>query len=395
MSDMQKVLIVDDEARNQRIISETLEGVVDFQVASDGEQALALVQSYQPDLILLDIMMPGIDGYEVCKRLRLDPKQAFTKVILVSGKAMIDERLKGYAVGADDYMTKPFASEELLAKAKVFLRLIRIEKELSELNHSLDEKVQERTKSLLEAEAKLINATKMSALGEMAGGIAHEINTPLGTIGMIAEQVQELINEETVDRKTVLEMIVIVSETVRRISAIINGLRTFSRDGSQDCLDTASLRQIVDNTLILCKEKLNHASVQIKVIPIPGEMMIHCRAVQISQVLLNLINNACDAILPLQEKWIQIAAEQKGNDVEIFITDSGPGIPEKVRAKLFQPFFTTKEIGKGTGLGLSISKGIIDAHHGTLSVDPACKNTRFVLVLPSGKSLQNLINKVR
>lgn len=193
MSTKQKVLIVDDEPRNQRIIAETLDELVECRNASSGEEALEALGAFTPDLVLLDIMMPGIDGYEVCRKIRADSKYALIKIILVSGKAMIEERLKGYEVGADDYMTKPFEPEELLAKAKVFLRLIQAERALSELNRSLEEKVQERTRQLLDAEAKLINAAKMSALGEMAGGIAHEINTPLGTIGMIVDQVRELV----------------------------------------------------------------------------------------------------------------------------------------------------------------------------------------------------------
>jgi C4-dicarboxylate-specific signal transduction histidine kinase len=380
----QKVLIVDDEPRNQRIIVEVLEEVVDLQVASSGEEALTILDSYQPDLVLLDIMMPGIDGYEVCKRIRANSKLVFTKVILVSGRAMIEERLQGYEVGADDYMTKPFASEELLAKAKVFLRLTRVEQELGILNRDLDEKVKERTQQLIDAEAKLVTTAKMSALGEMAGGIAHEINTPLGTIGMIAEQLQELVNEETIDRKMVSEMTVIVGQTVQRISTIIQGLRTFSRDGSKDSFSSIPLKQVLESTLILCRERIKHSDVKITLEEIGNDVRIQCRPVQISQIILNLVSNACDAISPLKEKWIKISAACEGELVQISVTDSGSGISEKIRDKVFQPFFTTKEIGKGTGLGLSISKGITDAHHGELTLDTKCQNTRFVLSLPKG-----------
>src|SRR6185312_15086367 len=111
------------EPRNQRIVAESLDGEVAFKTVSNGEEALAALEAAAMDLVLLDIMMPGIDGYEVCRRIRANPALALTKVILVSGKAMIEERLKGYDVGADDYMTKPFVPEELLAKTRVFLKL--------------------------------------------------------------------------------------------------------------------------------------------------------------------------------------------------------------------------------------------------------------------------------
>ena len=388
MSREQKVLIVDDEARNQRIIVEILADTVEHRSASSGEEALKMIESFSPDLVLLDIMMPGIDGYEVCKRMRNNPKLALTKIILVSGKAMVEERLKGYEAGADDYLTKPFVPEELLAKAKVFLRLTSVEKQLSDLNQFLEDKVQERTRQLLDAEALLVNTAKMTALGEMAGGIAHEINTPLGTIRMIGDQIQELVAEENIDQKSITEMTQLIGETVNRISSIITGLKTFSRDGSQDRLDAAPLKQLVETTLNLCRDKLKHASVRVEVERITDDLEIQCRPVQICQVLLNLINNACDAIFPLSEKWIKISAEAQTDGVQISITDSGNGIPEKVRTKLFQPFFTTKDIGKGTGLGLSISKGIIDAHHGKLTFDSTCRNTRFLLTLPASQSAQ-------
>lgn len=240
-----------------------------------------------------------------------------------------------------------------------------------------------------EAEAKLTNTAKMSALGEMAGGIAHEINTPLGTIGMIAEQIQELVSDEAIDRKTVTEMTEIVATTVKRIGTIIQGLKTFSRDGSRDPFASAPLQQILDDTLALCSEKLKQASVKIQVDPIPEGLNVRCRSVQIAQVLLNLIGNSCDATVPLQVRWIRITIEKQNKHVHISVTDSGSGVPESIRSKIFQPFFTTKEIGKGTGLGLSISKGIMVDHGGKLELDAKYENTRFVLTLPEGEVLSH------
>ncbi|MES2768754.1 MAG: response regulator [Bdellovibrionota bacterium] len=378
----QKVLIVDDEARNQRIISEVLEGLVDFKVASSGEEALKICEEYVPDLVLLDIMMPGINGYEVCKLIKANPKTKLTKVILVSGKAMIEERIKGYDEGADDYMTKPFIPEELLAKSKVFLRLTAIEKELVEFNASLDEKVKQKTQQLLETEGKLITSAKMSALGEMAGGIAHEINTPLGTIGLLAGQVDGLVLEDPIDVVSISNMLNIIKETVTRIGLIIHSLRTFSRDGSVDDFDSVPVKKIIDSTLMLCNEKLKQNGIEFQMEEIPQDLKIECQQVPISQVLINLINNACDAIELQKEKWIRLSIEDKGDTIALSITDSGNGISKEIAEKIFQPFFTTKEIGKGTGLGLSISKGIINSHKGNLAIDPDCKNTRFILQLP-------------
>ncbi len=382
MSTKQRVLIVDDEPRNQRIVTEILEDLVDLNTASNGEEALNIADTFLPDLVLLDIMMPGIDGYKVCKELCTNPKLTTTKVILVSGKAMIEERLMGYEVGADDYMTKPFVPEELLAKVKVFLRLNEVEKQLNETNLNLESMVNERTRQLLDAESKLISSAKMSALGEMAGGIAHEINTPLGTLSLITEQMNQMLKDNELNKQTLIDLIKIVQDTVKRIHSIVIGLRTFSRDGSNDRFQIASVKSIIDSTLVLCQEKIENSGIHIQVSPIPDTLHIQCREVQISQVLMNLIGNACDAIASLPERWIKISAQTVGNELQISVTDSGPGIPENVYQKLFQPFFTTKEIGKGTGLGLSISKGILDAHRGSLIVDRGCKNTKFVVRIP-------------
>lgn len=386
MAELQKVLIVDDEPRNQRILAEILEGVADFRLAANGEEALALVATYRPDLVLLDIMMPGIDGYQVCTKIKGDPEDGLIKVILVSGKAMIEERLKGYEVQADDYITKPFVPEELLAKVKVFLRLAQVELDLGAFNRTLEAKVDERTAMLLATEAKLLTTAKMSALGEMAGGIAHEINTPLGTISLVAEQLQDLLEEEPIDRKNVSRMLDVIGKTVRRISGIIKGLRTFSRDGSLDPFEAVSVSRIVQDTLALCHERLKNSGVQVRIGPISDDRTVQCRFVQISQVLLNLVSNACDAIAPLPEKWIEITAVSENGRVLISVMDSGSGIPKEVHAKLFQPFFTTKAIGKGTGLGLSISKGIMNAHQGDLRIDENCVNTRFLIELAEGET---------
>jgi C4-dicarboxylate-specific signal transduction histidine kinase len=393
MKNKQKVLIVDDEPRNQRIMTEILEDIVDFQVASSGEEALKALASYSPDVVMLDIMMPGIDGYEVCRQIRANPHLAFTKIILVSGKAMTEERLKGYEVGADEYMTKPFVPEELLAKARVFLRLTATERELAEINRSLDERVQEQTQQLLQAEASLIQSAKMTALGEMAGGIAHEINTPLGVISLASDQLNELINEEKPNLIAVKEMTKAIDDTVQRISKIIQGLRNFSRDGSQDLLVPIPLKEIIADTLGLCSEKIKNAQIQIDVGDIADELLISCQPSQLAQVFLNLINNACDAVRPLKDRWLKISFTAKQDRVQISLIDSGPGIPLAIREKLFQPFFTTKGIGSGTGLGLSISKGIIKSHNGTLKLNSESPNTRFDIELPIARSLDTQVSK--
>jgi len=391
MNRKQTILAVDDEPRNLKILRLSLKDEWGLKTAASGEEALEILKTDAPDVILLDIMMPGLDGYEICRRIRQTPKLEFTKVILVSGKALLEERLKGYEVGADDYMTKPFIPDELLAKVKVFMRLNLVEQQLKDLTLSLDEKVRVRTQQLADAEAKLVNSAKMSVLGEMAGGIAHEINTPLGVIMLVIGQVQDLLLEQPINVDVLLKLTARIEKTTRKIGEIVQGLRTFSRDSGRDNFETKSLKEIIDSTLNLCAEKFKYSDVALTIESIPENLMIECRASQLSQVFLNLLNNACDAVEKRNEKWIKVSVQQNEKFVKIRVMDSGPGIPIEVRDKLFQPFFTTKDIGKGTGLGLSISKGLIEAHHGSLLIDSNSVNTCFEIEVPKKQFIDGAV----
>jgi phosphoglycerate-specific signal transduction histidine kinase len=256
---------------------------------------------------------------------------------------------------------------------------------LKKINQSLELEIQERikTEKLLETQqAKILHTSKMVALGEMAGGVAHEINNPLATIQLSAEQLQELVDEGVFDPKNISKLTAQISATVFRIAKIVSGLRLFSRDVSRDLLESFSLRKIIENVFFLCTEKLKNSGAKIE-IQLPDEsLLIYCRPVQIEQVLLNLINNSIDAITHLPEKWIKLSVRSSAIGVEIFMMDSGPRISSQVREKLFQPFFTTKEVGKGTGLGLSVSRGLIEQVGGTLSLDESYSNTCFKIFLP-------------
>lgn len=173
-----------------------------------------------------------------------------------------------------------------------------------------------------------------------------------------------------------------LEEVTWRIHTIIKSLRNFSRDGEQDEMVVASLDQIISETLDLCQERMKSKNIR-PILHNVEPLDINCRPVQISQVFVNLISNSIDAISEQESPWIEISTKRlKDNYVEISFVDSGGGIPEKIRNRILQPFFTTKEVGEGTGLGLSISVGIIQAHGGTLELDSDHPHTRFVITLP-------------
>lgn len=232
---------------------------------------------------------------------------------------------------------------------------------------------------------QMIQSNKMASLGEMASGIAHEINNPLAIIKMAALQLQKNI---TPDNAILKSSVARIDSTVDRISKIIQGLRTFSRDGRNDPFELVSFDKMIEDILSFCNERLKHHSIKLIKDDLNPNLVFEGRQIEISQVLLNLFNNAIDALdsSDFTDKWIKISAKNDGAYLEIKISDSGPGISLETQSKMFQPFFTTKEIGKGTGLGLSLSLTIIKNHLGEIYLDSESPYTCFVLKLPNKQS---------
>lgn len=245
----------------------------------------------------------------------------------------------------------------------------------------------EAQKTIHDQQIKLIASTKMSALGEMAGGIAHEINNPLAIINGKASQLKRMLRKPDLDIEKLTTELTKIEATVERISKIIKGLRVFSRNSDSDPMERSSVNQIIEDTLELMKERFKFDSIELRV-NCPPDLWIDCRPTQITQILSNLMSNARDAISSIKEKWVALDVKINADRVHITVTDCGLGIPHAVVDKLMQPFFTTKEVGKGTGLGLSISKGIAEDHKGHLRYNPNSKHTQFELELPIQQPLQ-------
>jgi PAS domain S-box-containing protein len=221
-------------------------------------------------------------------------------------------------------------------------------------------------------------AAKMATLGEMAGSVSHEINTPLAVISLLSEQLLanlELGTPEYKSAKTIFA-------TTTKISKIIQGLKAFSRNAAQDPCVSTPLRLIIEDTLALGQTRFKNSGIQLYLPELSADLVLNCRATQLSQVLLNLLNNAFDAVSDLGEKWIRFEVSEENGQILIRLTDSGNGIEATIVHKIMNPFFTTKPSGVGTGLGLSISKDIVESHGGRLYYDSQVKNTSFVLSLP-------------
>lgn len=222
-------------------------------------------------------------------------------------------------------------------------------------------------------------ASTLSALGEMAGGIAHEINNPLAIIDGFAQKIRYLSGRNMLSHEEAIDASHNIENMVKRITAIVKGLRNFSRDASGDPMDLYPLKSVIHDTLAFCGEKIKSQGVILYLDSVPDELVIECQLVQVSQVLLNLINNAFDAVKDLNDKWIKITVSQTDEFVEIAVLDSGMGVHLDIREKIMDPFFTTKDIGKGTGLGLSVSLSIMKRHGGDLILDNKSENTKFIM----------------
>jgi C4-dicarboxylate-specific signal transduction histidine kinase len=226
--------------------------------------------------------------------------------------------------------------------------------------------------------------SKFAALGQMSSGIAHEINNPLTIIKGLTFMITKLA--DTDQKQKIKEHSQRIEDTVDRISKIIKSLRAYARDEAQDPLKKESVNSIINSTLDLCSEKFKNYGITLDVFLPQNDIFINARSFQISQIIINLLNNASDEIINLDTKWIQIQAKTTGQgSIEISVENSGPKIPKEIADKLFVPFFTTKEVGKGTGLGLIISQSLAKSHNGDLKLDLSGSYTKFILVLPEHK----------
>lgn len=239
-------------------------------------------------------------------------------------------------------------------------------------------------KELKNIQESLIYSSRMTAIGEMAAGIAHEINNPLAIINGSVFQLNKIESGNKEVDSTLATISHRISETVSRITKIILSLKTVSRDATGTKQENASLKEILaDATAIFAERfKVNGIDLIINEKEFESCPQIFVDHVQLSQVLINLLNNAYDAVETLPNPWVKIEVGQDNLFHILKICDSGKGIPPKIKEKIFEPFYTSKEIGKGTGLGLSISRGLIEKNGGELYIDSNSPNTCFVIKIP-------------
>lgn len=231
---------------------------------------------------------------------------------------------------------------------------------------------------------RLLGASKFAALGEVAAGMAHEINTPLGAITLSASQLKDMLPASGSPGEA-NEILSDILTSAERIARIVRGLKNFSRENPKSAdFVFCDLASVLHESLALCEASLRSQNVEIRLADVPKKLEVQCNPTQLSQVIVNLVNNARDAAAQAAGpgKWIEVSLSGSGDHAELRITDCGNGIPPAIREKLFQPFFTTKEIGKGTGIGLNVVLGLVQSHRGEVFLDERSPNTSFVVRIP-------------
>ncbi len=240
-------------------------------------------------------------------------------------------------------------------------------------------------------QATILASANLSSLGEMAAGVAHEINNPLTAILLGSTQARQISQRAPTDLATLSKVLERIERSADRIGKIVSGMRTLSRDGSGDPFVSSDLNVIIEDTLSVCLARFRNAGVELHSSGrASAGVWVRCRPVQVSQVLLNLLNNAFDAVSGQEGAWVRLetrtapaASDSTPDWVEVAVSNSGPKISPELAPQIMRPFFTTKPVGKGTGLGLSIARSIADAHAGALTIELEREHTTFVLRLPA------------
>lgn len=421
-----RILIVDDSKINQVVARDTLiANHIESEIflASNGEEALEFITESGCDLVLLDIIMPKYSGVEVLEKIMLDDGIKHPKVIMLTTIEDTQTLKKCFDYGATDYIRKPFNELEFISRVKSVIREIQNDYQIKRAAIQLqnqNEELIETNKALKEAQYYLVQKEKMVAIGELAAGIAHEINNPLAFVmsnlstaksyvaaisdfilmskEMIAidrpeDYVEALKKLETLWKETDLDFVfedfedvLIDSETgLKRVAKIVMTMRNFARISDEDVFEYVDMNVLLDESLLIVNNEIKYSASIVK--HYSECKLLYCNKGQIEQVLVNMLVNASHAIKTKNQENQGVVELSTACDAKygyIIIKDNGDGIDSEFINKIFNPFFTTKPVGQGTGLGLSISHDIIvNKHQGEILVE-SIKNegSTFTIKIP-------------
>jgi len=419
-----KILVAEDDYVSRLLVKRTINKIGHKVLeAENGVLAWQIFQDQSPEMIISDWMMPEMDGLELCRKIRAAGRKQYSYVMLLTAKDSTSDLVEVFEAGADDYIIKPFKPDELRSRIKTGERIVGLEREHIQLHQELldqNKKLDDALQHLKTTQAQILQAEKMASIGQLAAGVAHEINNPIGFIGSNLDALSDymkdlftMINDyrklvsilhdcgaETIckemekqleaisEHETEIEIDYLMddipellndcSEGTARVGRIVGDLKNFAHPGN-DRQVLVDINKGLESTLNVVYNEIKYkADIKKDYGDIP---MVEGYPQKLNQVFMNILVNAAQAIEG--KGIIEIHTKKDANDVVVSISDTGCGIAEQDIPRIFDPFFTTKEVGKGTGLGMNIAYNIIKDHKGTIDVESVQgKGTTFIIRLP-------------
>ena len=423
------ILIIDDDSNNLAIVSALLEEYeYTIYVAEDGESGIIRALLTQPDLILLDVLMPGIDGFETCRRLKSVDRTRDIPVIFMTALAETDQKVRGLEAGAVDYITKPLQREELLARVGVHLRIRQLATELQDANESLEKRVEERTQTLartneelqkeiaermlaeealaikqeqLEAlnlsleqrvveeleknrqkDLILCHNSRLAAIGELLSNVAHQWRQPLNSIALLIQGSLLESKEGNLDLESIQVCVKRCMELLAYLSNTLNLFQSFFVPEEEPQEFNPS--EMVERSLSLVRASYEQSGIAVTVVN-QGTLPMTGFGLAFAQAVLNILNNAKDVLTErgTPEPTIEVGCYHRDGRNIITIRDNAGGIDEEIMDKIFDPYFTTKFKSQGTGVGLYMSKMIVEKNmRGRLLVRNTPGGAEFSIEVP-------------
>ncbi|QDV85670.1 sensor histidine kinase [Planctomycetes bacterium TBK1r] len=400
-----KILVADDSAMMRHVLVESLKQW-DYEIVAteNGAEAWERYQQERFPLVLSDWMMPEMDGLELVTRIRASQATDYTYIILLTAKSEKEDLVHAMEAGADDFLIKPCDTEELRVRVREGERIIRLEQSLAEQN-----------RRLRETQAALVQSEKLAGLGQLAAGMAHEINNPISIVANnlsvlrrevavlaetlssyrrlsetlvaarpdLADEIRQL--EEDCDWEWTEENLPRLFESsskgLKRVRDIVNNLRDFARLDEAE-LDEMDINAAITSTLQVLAHKMKAGQVSVEKCLRDDLPRVTCHPAKIHQVLYNLLLNGIQATAPGGRVVVRTSADEEGT-ITVEVEDHGSGIEAEHLPRIFDPFFTTRPVGGGTGLGLAISYEIVRDHGGTIEVESEMgRGSTFRVTLP-------------
>jgi len=369
-----KVLIIDDKKENLKYMEEILasEGIYEILKANSGKKGLEMVFSQMPDVVLLDIIMPGMNGWEVCKKIKGDEKTKDIPIIVITGKKGIDDVLKAFDLGASDYITRPFHKKELLVKLKAVLKFSSEKADLQEMSENL-------RKITIERVNHLSRAFMFETLGKMAAGILHDLSNILFSIKGNNQLCQMSDNIENVQRYLQAQ-----EKAINVMESFISNIKMFIKESNFKKSYFSPKKYILD-ILNIFDGMIKKKNIVLK-LRIQENVKIWADPVHYSQICLNLIKNSLEAMKSGGELSVNIY--KQGDMVVSCFCDTGEGINEEMRTKIFDLSYSTKE--NGSGIGLYFIRELVRINNGKVEVkNRISKGTEFFIFLPCEKKMND------